>query len=165
MSKRLSKTEDVAQAWANQTRNGGRAASASFAGPRLISYSTCVALLTEPFGQRVALISRNHYSNSTAVVIGRARTACALADIPVFGVVMVAIEGTAHAENLAGYERMISQTLERVDRAKKPEIYRAEAFDLIDEATRYSDTFALSWSYQGVSPETVLSKAEREAGA
>lgn len=166
MSKRLPKTEDVARAWATQSQDGGHAASASFAGPRLISYRTCVGvLLTGAEAQKVALVCESRFSTTTAVLLGIAANEAHKAGYLVFRVWNA--NEQSHGDNLKRMADLVREMVAAIENARKPADRRVDARHRLNKGEAYAEVFGLKFSdyYDGPAPEVVLSKAEREARA
>jgi hypothetical protein len=59
-------SDDIAFAWARQESEDGRCpASMTFEGRKFYSYATCIAEIVNYEGQRVVLVNKTHYSNTT----------------------------------------------------------------------------------------------------
>lgn len=160
-----SKTDDVVAIWAKQSQEFARTGSnTSFRGLKLFSYSTCIARLADtPNRERVALISTGGYSTTTAVVIGQAHTHAHAEGFRLFFAPHLGGETIDHERNLASYSLRITEALEKVERARKPDGHRKAAGDLMEAARNYAATFALPWRWDGEPVDSFRSKSEREA--
>jgi hypothetical protein len=163
MKKVFSKTEDVVRRWAAQSQAEARTGSNTrFQGRSLFSYGTCVASIESTInGPACVLLSNEHYSSTTAVVIGQARHYAQEGGYRIFRVGHCHERRDRHSENLQHYEKRVGWALDSVEKATKPQKHRDLATELIDEAARYAAAFGLSWTYAGPAPADVLSRKER----
>lgn len=158
---KINKTEDVARAWATQDRPHAKAASASFRGKELFSYGTRIGFVMPD--RALALVTSHSYSNSTAVVVGQARTAAKEAGLKVFTVPGAVAD---HSINVAHYTAAITERLGKVENALKPDGHRAMAVAVLKEQTDYIKAFALVGAEPDYTARQIAgtkSRKEREA--
>lgn len=161
--KRITKTEHVTKAWAEQSRTQAYAASASFQALDLFSWRTRIGRLFPK--QRVALICPRGYSQSTSVVQNQAIMAARHAGYRVFSVPGARSD---HLANVAEYDRRIEVELGMIEKAIRPDNYRQAALRLLEEQAAYIRAFKVKagrrrWSAKKIA--ATLSRAERAKAA
>lgn len=163
----FSTTAEVCAVWAAQEQEHARTGSnTSFRGATLYSYGTAIGrLVAPPPGERIALISSDHFSSGTSKVQGEARDACKARSIAAFTVPAIVDPFASVARNLAYYDDLISTHAWKIERATRWDTaatWRTEAMRTIGEAALFAKAFGAVW-LPPVNPMAIVNPKEIRA--
>lgn len=146
MTKRIREVYDtdmVAHIWAHQSQSTARnGRNFDFEGPNLYSYSTRIGtMVTDKNGERVALLSKRHWSNTTSGQISKASSACQNV-CPVYRV-------EHFNDHVGNVNRMIDGYTAAIATASRCKIDNvdwqiSQSKELLDEAKQYANRFGVS---------------------
>lgn len=131
----LKDISEVTHYWANRVQTSGKASGLSFEGPKLYSYSTCIArLMPDDIG--VVLFTNQHYSNTTSKHLSKARFA---ANHKIF--INVNDPCGTPGENMAHFREAIRDALVAAERKgirqATREALRQQALHIAETANEY----------------------------
>lgn len=155
----FAKTADVAAQWAKGELEHARTGSnTTMRDGVLRSYETPIAaIVTDPAGTRVALISSKQWSSGTSKVQGEAYGAARDLDLAIYRVPRLGCALDDIQANLAHYAQAIAETLDKLQRGRVTSAasYRQAAGAMIATARGYAERFAVAWAWEGPDPATV----------
>lgn len=158
--KNIFTNSDLAHTYANQTQLSGRNSSGSFyfQGKTIYSYGShfpIANIVTNDKGEEIMLFTYRNYSNTTAKQISIVRNATRQ-----YKKIYCHTPKGNHLDNFNNWLHLAEQQAEKLQKAKKPELYLNELSRLNKEVLEYAEFFSLEIPITLITVLSIKDKSE-----